>query len=117
MCRKTCDRLDVFLALPRNWWSLPFYDWIAGLFLIAAAMHCRRDWGVGRALLAAAWGFNLSLMVGAFIDHLMDWNTPSRASGLVSEHVHLTIIGVLGAIALCALVGTLRSARAAMGFL
>jgi hypothetical protein len=112
LCAETCDHLDVLLTPLRNWSSLPFYDWLAGLFLVAAAMHSRRDWENGRALLAAAWGFDLSLMVGAFIDHVVDWNTPVPGNGLVSEHAHLVIIAILGAVAVCALIGTLRSPEA-----
>jgi len=105
----------VFLALAEtvrrwgNWPFLPFLldDWLAGLFLVYGAVRGRRDWAKGRPYQAAAWAFTSGMMYMSFFGHLEHWSQPPEA-GWVPHGALVGIIGVLFALALCGLAGTLR---------
>ena len=108
LCAETCRHVDVILALPARWLSLPFDDWIAGLLLVSAGRLSRRDWRSGRELQAVAWAFMLSLLVSGFFNHLEDWNSPAQTTA-ISEGVFLVILLALVTAASCALVQTIKA--------
>jgi hypothetical protein len=104
----------IFLALAEtvrrfgNWPYLPFLldDWLAGLFLVAAAIKARRDWARGRPYQAAAWAFTCGMMYMSFFGHLEHWAAPPEA-GWIPHGALVGIIGLLFALALLGLGTTL----------
>jgi hypothetical protein len=104
LCAESCRHFEDILH-PTSWADLPWHDWMAGVFLVWS--------GISRTTLyrAAAWGFMSSLLVGAFVGHWEDWAAPSRPDEWISGRAFLTILGVLLAVSVCALVATLRLDR------
>jgi hypothetical protein len=97
-----------------HWPFLPFLldDWIAGLFLVYGAVRSRRDWDTGRPVQAAAWAFTSGMLYMSFFGHLEHWSKPLE-TGWVPHDALVAIIGLLFALALAGLVGTLlRGSRA-----
>ena len=112
----------IFIALAEtvrrwgNWPFLPFFldDWIAGVFLVYGDVRSRRSWTIGRPYQAAAWAFNCGLMYGSFFTHLEHWSQPPEA-GWIPHEALVVIIGVLYALALAGLAGTLLTAPRTAG--
>ena len=108
----------IFLALAettRRWGNWPFLpllldDWIAGLFLVYGAVRSRRNWAAGRPYQAAGWAFTSGMMYGSFFSHLEHWSEPPEA-GWIPHGALVVIIGVLFAMALSGLGGTLIRTR------
>ena len=109
ICAETCRHIEDALALPRDWLSLPFHDWIAGSLLVYAGVLSRRDWNGGRCFQAVAWGFMLSLLVGSFFAHLEEWSSQPKTSGWISEGALMGILAALLVLALGGLIGTLAT--------
>lgn len=110
-CAETCLHADTLLRAAEAPFELPFYDWIAGGFLVVAgALTHRGSTDVRRQYQAVAWAFMSSLLTGAFLSMLGEWATPPDQSewGL-SEGAFVAIVGALLAVAVCALIGTLHS--------
>jgi len=108
----------IFLALAetaRRWGNWPFLpllldDWIAGLFLVFGAVRSLRNWAAGRPYQAAGWAFTSGMMYGSFFSHLEHWSEPPEA-GWIPHGALVGIIGVLFAMALSGLGGTLIRTR------
>ena len=108
----------IFLAVAetaRRWGSWPFLpflldDWIAGLFLVFGAVRSLRNWAAGRPYQAAGWAFTSGMMYGSFFSHLEHWSEPPEA-GWIPHGALVGIIGVLFAMALSGLGGTLIRTR------
>lgn len=111
LCAETCRHVDVILALPARWFSLPFDDWIAGLLLVLAGSLSRYGWRSGSQLQVVAWSFMLSLLVSALFNHLEDWNSQAQPTAAIPEGVFLVILLALVTVALCALVQTIKAER------
>ena len=111
LCAETCLHAESFLAAGASAFELPFYDWTAGVFLLTAGVLSQRSWTLTRRQYqAVAWGFMLSLLVGALISQLQEWLMPPNAVEWgMSEGAFLVIILTLVMIALFGLVSTLRA--------
>jgi len=109
VCTETCFHFDSVVG--GVWLDMPWHDWIAGAALAAAGLSERR--GATDLLLPAAWAFMLSLLVGAFFNHLADWLTvPQQASDTwLSEGALLGILSALIGIAASGLFATLAITR------
>jgi hypothetical protein len=91
------------LSDPRLLWAW-LDDYAIGAFLLYGAWRARRDPVTGQASLAAAWGFTLAIALGSFFVGAFGDADPTGASrGLV-----IAIKGVMLALAIAALVSTLR---------
>ena len=108
LCTETCLHFESIVSLPGSWLSLPIHDWGAASFLIYGGVRSRRDWATGRVYQAAAWAFSASLLCGAFFGHLEDWSAAGSVGGWISERALVIIIGLLFAISLGGLLGTIR---------
>ena len=109
LCAETCLHAENVLQFASRPLELPVYDWSAGGFLLVAGVLSLRDWStVRRQYQAVAWGFMLSLLVGASFSTLGEWLTPPDESDWLSEGAFLTIVVTLTIIALCGLISTLR---------
>jgi hypothetical protein len=112
LCAETCLHADTLLAATSQPLDLPLYDWLAGVFLLAAGVLSQREWTMTRRQYqAAAWAFMLSLLTGAFIGHFGEWLRPpvEPPSWGISETGFLVIIGALTLTAGCGLVSTLKA--------
>ena len=108
-CADTCLHIGDWLSLPAHWASLPSLvdDWPAAIFLGYGALRGERDWALGRPY-QAAWGFNASLMFGAFIESLEGWSSSQLAvEGWISGGAFVILVTIVFALALCGLVSTL----------
>lgn len=110
LCAETCNHLDSILR-PAHWYDLPIYDWSAGLFLLGAGAMARRDPANGRPYLAAAWGFMVSLLAGAFFSNWEEWSREPQADEWLSPRVFAGILAGLLAAGVSALVSTVRPRR------
>jgi uncharacterized membrane protein len=109
LCAETCLHAENVLQFASRPLELPVYDWSAGGFLLVAGVLSLRDWStVRRQYQAVAWGFMLSLLVGASFSTLGEWLTPPDESDWLSEGAFLTIVVTLTIIALCGLISTLK---------
>ena len=113
LCAETCLHADSILNASEAPFDLPFYDWTAAGFLIVAGVLTERGWtDVRRQYQAVAWAFMLSLLTGAFLSMLGEWATPpDEPSWGLSEGAFLSIVAGLIAVALCALVSTIRNPK------
>ena len=110
LCAVACTHSTEMFSRPL--WLLP--DWVAGLAVVGGAVVSRRDWNVGRPYQVAGWAFMVSLLLESFLGNLEEWMDSSPAdvgTDIVSlpHGVYLASIGVLGLVALGALIGTLRA--------
>jgi hypothetical protein len=109
LCAETCLHAEEVLQFASRPLELPVYDWSAGGFLLVAGVLSFRDWStVRRQYQAAAWGFMLSLLVGASFSMLSEWLTPPDESEWLSEGWFLIVVVTMTIIALCGLTSTLR---------
>ena len=110
LCAETClhaEELSRFASRPTD---LPVYDWLAGGFLLVAGLLSLRQSSTRRRQYqAVAWGFMLSLLVGATWSILSDWLTPPDETGWLSEGGFLIAVVTMTIIAACALTSTLRA--------
>jgi hypothetical protein len=91
------------LSDPRLLWAW-LDDYAIGAFLLYGAWRAGRDPVTGQVSLAAAWGFTLAIAIGSFLTGVFGDADPTGASrGLV-----IAIKGVMLALAIAALVSTLR---------
>jgi hypothetical protein len=110
LCAETCLHLaDIFH--PSSWIDFPIHDWIAGGFLVWSGSKSRHDWTGGRAMQAAAWGFMVSLLAGAFVAHWESSSTPAESDAWMSERVFVVMLGSLVVVSGSALVSTLLPSR------
>jgi hypothetical protein len=111
LCAETCLHAESFLAADATAFELPIYDWTAGVFLLTAGVLSQRAWTLTRRQYqAVAWGFMLSLLVGAFVPSVQEWLMPPNSVDWgISEGAFVGIILVLIVFALCGLVSTLRA--------
>lgn len=111
LCAETCLHAESFLAADATAFELPIHDWAAAAFLLTAGVLSHRSWTLTRRQYqAVAWGFMLSLLVGAFVPSVQEWLTPPNIVDWgISEGAFVGIILVLIVIALCGLVSTLRA--------
>jgi len=107
LCAETCLHAESWLNVRTQWPDLPFHDWAAGGFLLTAGILSQRDWSRRWPYQAVAWGFMLSLLVGALFGHFAEWLTPPDTVEWFSEGTFLVLIVALTAIALGALMVTL----------
>jgi len=109
LCAETCLHAENLLQFASQPLELPVYDWSAGGFLLATGVLSLRDWSpVRRQYQAVAWGFMLSLLVGASFSLLGEWVTPPDESDWLSEGAFLTIVVMMTIIAFCGLISTLK---------
>jgi uncharacterized membrane protein len=109
LCAETCLHAEEVLQFASRPLELPVYDWSAGGFLLVAGVLSFRDWStVRRQYQAVAWGFMLSLLVGASFSMLSEWLTPPDESEWLSEGWFLIVVVTMTIIALCGLTSTLR---------
>jgi hypothetical protein len=109
LCAESCLHADEIVRIASHPLDLPVYDWSAGGFLLVAGILSRRDWSaVRRQYQAVAWGFMLSLLVGASLSMVGEWLTPPVESEWLSEGAFLAIVVTMTIIALFALVSTLK---------
>jgi hypothetical protein len=108
-CAETCLHLGDILASPTEWLAWPLYDWAAGLFLVYAAVRSQREWSGGRATQAAAWGFNASLLFGAFVGMLEEFVSGQAEAGLFSPVTFLVLVALMLVLALLGLLTTLAA--------
>ncbi|HYN09037.1 MAG TPA: hypothetical protein VES67_16760 [Vicinamibacterales bacterium] len=106
LCAETCLHVESILH-PSTWIDLPIHDWVAGGFLVWSGVISRRDRVNGRPYQAAAWGFMLSLLLGAFLAHWEEWSLPQQTDEWISEGAFVGILGGLLVLAGCGLVSTL----------
>ena len=111
LCAETCLHAESFLAADATAFELPLYDWTAGVFLLTAGVLSQRSWTLTRRQYqAAAWAFMLSLLFGALVPSVHEWLTPPNTIDWgISEGMFVAIILMLGAIAFCGLISTLRA--------
>jgi uncharacterized membrane protein YkvI len=114
LCAETCLHAESFLASGAPLSELPVYDWTAAVFLLTAGVLSQRDWTLSRRQYqAVAWGFMLSLLVGALVSQVQEWLTPPHVVEWgISEGAFVGIILALSIVALSALVATLRDGDA-----
>lgn len=110
LCAETCLHADSVLQFATRPLELPVYDWSAGAFLLIAGVLNQRDWSmVRRQYQAVAWGFMLSLLVGASISMLSEWLMPPDENGWLSEGAFLVTVVAMTLVALCGLISTLKA--------
>lgn len=111
LCAETCLHAESVFNLAAAPLDLPYYDWTAAGFLLAAGTLSSRAWTESRRFYqAVAWSFMLSLLVGAFFGSLSEWRLPPNDFEWgISETGFLVIITALAAVALCGLVSTIRT--------
>jgi uncharacterized membrane protein len=110
LCAETCLHAEDVLQFASRPLDLPVYDWSAGGFLlVAGVMSFREQSTVRRQYQAVAWGFMLSLLVGASFSMLSEWLTPPDESGWLSEGGFLIVVVSMTITALCGLISTLRT--------
>jgi hypothetical protein len=109
LCAETCLHAEDVLQFASRPLDLPVYDWSAGGFLlVAGVLSLRKESMIRRQYQAVAWGFMLSLLVGASLSVLSRWLTPPDEGGWLSEGGFLVAVVTMTIIALCALISTLR---------
>lgn len=110
LCAETCLHAEDVLRFASRPLELPVYDWSAGGFLLVAGVLSLREWStVRRQYQAVAWGFMLSLLVGASFSMLSEWFTPPDESEWLTEGAFLVVVATMTMIALCGLVSTLKT--------
>jgi hypothetical protein len=111
LCAETCLHAEEILRFSHNPLGLPLYDWSAGMFLLAAGILTQRAWMLTRRQYqAVAWGFMLSLLLGALISSLEEWLTPPpTVEWGISEGGFVVIITAMVVIAIAGIVGTVRT--------
>ena len=107
LCAETCLHAESLLNAGTQWPDLPIHDWAAGGFLLAAGIASRRDWSHGWPYQAVAWGFMLSLLLGALFGQVGEWLTPPVTEDWFSEGAFVVIIAVMSVIAVGSLTATL----------
>ncbi len=109
LCAETCLHAEDIVQFASRPLDLPVYDWLAGGFLLTAGVLSFRNWStMRRQYQAVAWGFMLSLLIGASLSIFGEWLTPPDESEWMSEGAFLTIVVTMTIIALVGLVSTLR---------
>lgn len=111
LCAETCLHGEEILQFAGEPFALPIYDWSAGAFLLAAGVLTQRAWTVTRRQYqAVAWGFMLSLLLGALIPTVQEWRTPpDTVEWGISEAGFVIIIAAMVVIAIAGVVGTIRT--------
>ena len=109
LCGETCLHIEPLISAPRDLSSWPLHVWAAGLLLIYAAARTRRESGRGRLWLIAAWGFNASLFLGAFIDLSTELlaGAPAPDDEWIPLPILTALVGILLVFSVCGLIGTL----------
>jgi hypothetical protein len=107
LCAETCNHADEIL-FPAHWYDLPLYDWSAGVLLIGAGVMLSRKDPRGRLYQAAAWGFMVSLLAGAFFGHLAEPSVRT-SDDWIPATTFTAVIATLAIGASVALVATIRS--------
>jgi len=110
LCAVACTHSNEMFSSPLS--LMP--DWVAGLAVIGGAVVSGRNWNVGQPYQVAGWAFMASLLLESFVGNLEEWMDSNRAdvgTEIVSlpHDVYLASIGVLGLVALGALIATLRA--------
>jgi hypothetical protein len=109
LCAETCLHAESVLQFTSRPLELPVYDWAAGGLLLTAGLSSRRDWSPSRRQFqAVAWGFMLSLLVGASFSMLAEWLTPPEESEWLSEGAFLAVVTTMTVVAGLALVSTMK---------
>jgi uncharacterized protein involved in response to NO len=110
LCAETCLHADSILQFASQPLELPVYDWTAGAFLLVTGILSGRKWTLTRRQYqAVAWGFMLSLLVGAFIPSVTDWLSPPDETHWLSEGGFVLAIAIMIAVAGCGIVSTLTA--------
>jgi hypothetical protein len=112
LCAETCLHGEQVVKFASEPLALPLYDWSAGAFLLAAGVLTQRAWTVTRRQYqAVAWGFMLSLLLGALVSTVEEWLAPPNnpAEWGISEAGFTVIIAVMVLIALAGMVSTIRT--------
>jgi hypothetical protein len=91
-------------------WPFWLDDYIIGALLLYGAWRTGKDIRNGRRFLAAAWGFTCGMAYSSFFNQLGRLNEPDPAP--ISSAWVAVIKGVGFALAILALVGSLKSAKA-----
>jgi uncharacterized membrane protein len=109
LCAETCLHAEDIVQFAKRPLDLPVYDWLAGGFLLIAGVLSFREWSmIRRQYQAVAWGFMLSLLVGASFSILGEWLTPPDQGEWLSEGEFLAIVVTMTIVALIGLVSTLN---------
>jgi hypothetical protein len=90
-------------------WPFWLDDYIIGALLLYGAWRTGKDIRNGRRFLAAAWGFTCGMAYSSFFNQLGRLNEPDPAP--ISSAWVAVIKGVGFALAILALVGSLKSAK------
>jgi hypothetical protein len=106
-CAELCLHAGDVIAL--DWLSMPFVDVAAASLLIYGAWRSRTDWVGGRPYQVAGWAFNASLLYSAFSRFLEEWPLPAAGEAWISDRAIGVIAGMMTAVALGGLWGTLRA--------
>ena len=107
LCAETCLHADSWLHVRTQWPDLPLHDWAAGGFLFIAGIASQRDWSGRWPYQATAWGFMLSLLIGALFGHFADWLSPPDTVDWFSEGTFVILIAALTVVAFGATLATL----------
>jgi hypothetical protein len=107
VCAELCLHAGDIVAL--DWPSMPIYDVAVASFLVFGAVRSRADWVGGRPYQAAGWAFTASLLYSAFSGFLEEWPLPPSEEAWIPDQVVMIGAGVMTAIALGGLWGTLRT--------
>lgn len=89
------------------YWPSVLDDYLIAAFLLAGWLATRRNFDSGRALLAAAWGFTVAFGYASFFGHLK--GIEAADAGPLPHRLLISIIGVGWALAIVALIATLRT--------
>jgi hypothetical protein len=107
LCAETCLHFESISTAA--WLDMPWHDWIAAGWLLAAGL--RGQSSRPALALTGAWAFMLSLLVAAFFGHLAEWWRPSPTahSEWLSEGTVLVWLIALTVTAACAVTGLLQA--------
>ena len=95
-----------------TWQEYPpafFDDYIMGAFLLAGAWLVSRGSAIGQKVLAAAWGFTCGMGYYSFFEQLRRYRLGEIDPAPVPAGMVLVIKGVGVALAIAALIATLRA--------
>ena len=110
LCAETCLHADTVLRFASEPLELPWHDWGAGGFLLIAGVLSQRAWTLTRRQYqAVAWGFMLSLLLGALFSSISAWLTPPAETDWLSEGGFVLVISIMSAIACAGIVSTLTT--------